>query len=181
MKNYKLLTDTISSLVPMDELVASFGFQKNRGGYINCPFHSEKTGSLKVWDDHWKCFGCGAYGDQISFVRLLLNLNFTEAVEYLNREFRLNLPGIDKPFTAREISQLERARRQHQEKNQIREQLTSRKHECFLFVLDIYNDLKKQMKENKPASPGDEPNELFTDALRRLGFIEFMLDELGGG
>src|SRR3990167_9271773 len=47
-------------------------------GFAKCPFHSEKTASLKVYKDHWYCFGCNEYGDTISFLIKIHNLTFQE-------------------------------------------------------------------------------------------------------
>ncbi len=50
-----------------------------------CPFHAEKTGSFNVNEANgrYKCFGCGAGGDVISFVRETEHVDFVEAVEKL--------------------------------------------------------------------------------------------------
>ena len=50
-----------------------------------CPFHSEKTPSFSVVDDDgfYHCFGCGAHGDAITFLREIDGLGFMEAVERL--------------------------------------------------------------------------------------------------
>ena len=50
-----------------------------------CPFHAEKTGSFNVNETNgrYKCFGCGAGGDVISFVRETEHVDFVEAVEKL--------------------------------------------------------------------------------------------------
>lgn len=44
---------------------------KVQKGKICCPFHDEKTPSLKVDKDTatFKCFGCGAYGTIVDFIR----------------------------------------------------------------------------------------------------------------
>ncbi|MCW5732341.1 MAG: DNA primase [Alphaproteobacteria bacterium] len=62
-----------------------------------CPFHNEKTPSFTVSDDKgfYHCFGCGAHGDAIEFVRRAEGLNFTEAVERLAGEAGLALPEPD--------------------------------------------------------------------------------------
>lgn len=59
-----------------------------------CPFHSEKTPSFSVVDDQgfYHCFGCGAHGDAISFLRETDGLEFMEAVERL-----AGLAGLDVP------------------------------------------------------------------------------------
>ena len=50
-----------------------------------CPFHSEKTPSFTVYpqDGSFYCFGCGAGGDAISFIRKRENLDYPDAVEFL--------------------------------------------------------------------------------------------------
>ena len=59
-----------------------------------CPFHDEKTPSFNVRPDKgfYHCFGCGAHGDAISFVREFDNLGFTEAVEELAKQAGLEVP-----------------------------------------------------------------------------------------
>ncbi|HEU5034444.1 MAG TPA: DNA primase [Mycobacteriales bacterium] len=53
-----------------------------------CPFHDEKTPSFNVntGNGFYKCFGCGAGGDLITFVREKEQLSFVEAVEVLARK-----------------------------------------------------------------------------------------------
>lgn len=48
-----------------------------------CPFHNESGGSFQVWEDRYKCFGCGAYGDIINFVQNREGVTFLEAIESL--------------------------------------------------------------------------------------------------
>ena len=57
----------------------------NPAGFVACPFHNEKTPSLKIYpDNRWHCFGaCGEGGDVIDFICKLRNLNFIEAVKFL--------------------------------------------------------------------------------------------------
>ncbi len=57
-----------------------------------CPFHNEKTPSFHVYDDHYHCFGCGAHGDAIEFLKAKSGLSFPEAVEQLASEAGLAVP-----------------------------------------------------------------------------------------
>ncbi|MBR2951927.1 MAG: DNA primase [Clostridia bacterium] len=73
-------TDTVA-------LISSYVTLKRTGANYTglCPFHSEKTGSFTVFGGkgNFYCFGCGAGGDAINFVRRIENLEFEEAVEFL--------------------------------------------------------------------------------------------------
>ena len=49
-----------------------------------CPFHGEKTASFTIFEDnHYKCFGCGEYGDAVDLVRHLYRFDFKEALRFL--------------------------------------------------------------------------------------------------
>jgi hypothetical protein len=56
-----------------------------RNGMMCCPFHKEKTPSLKVYynSNSWHCFGCGAGTSPLDFVMKKNNLDFKEAVNYV--------------------------------------------------------------------------------------------------
>ncbi len=59
-----------------------------------CPFHNERTPSFTVDRDKglYHCFGCGAGGDVIHFVRQIDRLEFPEAVEVLASRFGVTIP-----------------------------------------------------------------------------------------
>jgi DNA primase len=67
-----------------------------------CPFHGEKTPSFHVHPDRgfFKCFGCGAGGDVITFVSRLENLSFPEAVRLLARRAGVEIEA-ESPAAAR--------------------------------------------------------------------------------
>ena len=60
-----------------------------------CPFHNEKTPSFNILDDEgfYHCFGCGAHGDLISFIRNTENIGFVEAVEKISSLAGIKLPS----------------------------------------------------------------------------------------
>ncbi len=63
-----------------------------------CPFHSEKSGSLSVSAEKgvYYCFGCGAKGDVITFVREIEHLDFVGAVEVLAAKAGITLRYSDR-------------------------------------------------------------------------------------
>lgn len=84
-------------LVTTREVAELNDLHPNPGGFICCPFHDERTPSLKLYrDGGWKCFGCGKGGSVIDFTCLLYEVSPLEAVRQLNRDFRLGLP-LDSP------------------------------------------------------------------------------------
>lgn len=82
--------------IDLAELIGSRITLKKAGGNYKacCPFHDEKTPSFNVRPDKgfYHCFGCGAHGDAISFIREFDGLGFTDAVEELARRQGLEVP-----------------------------------------------------------------------------------------
>src|SRR3954471_4449738 len=79
--------------------------RKGGGGELpgRCPFHDERTPSfwLNPVKQLYYCFGCGAKGDLVSFVRETEGLDFAESIEWLAQRFNVPLeyeeasPGQD--------------------------------------------------------------------------------------
>jgi len=60
-----------------------------RGGFARCPFHEEKTGSLKYYkeDNHVYCFGaCKKRFDVVDIVQKIYGYTITDAVKFLNKK-----------------------------------------------------------------------------------------------
>lgn len=59
-----------------------------------CPFHSERTPSFHVYPNtqSYYCFGCGAGGDVITFIRTIENLDYIEAVRFLAQRSGMSMP-----------------------------------------------------------------------------------------
>ncbi len=82
--------------IDLGELIGSRITLKKAGANYKacCPFHDEKTPSFNVRPDKgfYHCFGCGAHGDAISFIREFEGLGFTEAVEELAKRAGMEVP-----------------------------------------------------------------------------------------
>lgn len=80
----------------IESIVSSYVQLKRAGRNLTglCPFHSEKTPSMVVYNDSqsFYCFGCGAGGDVISFIMRIENLDYPEAVRFLSEKVGLQLP-----------------------------------------------------------------------------------------
>lgn len=83
----------------IEELIGSYTQLKRAGRTYKglCPFHSEKTPSFIVYPDNqsFYCFGCGAGGDAITFVKKINNLDYVQAVKFLAGRAGMKLPEED--------------------------------------------------------------------------------------
>ena len=82
--------------VDIEEVISSHITLRRRGKTLVglCPFHNEKTPSFTVYPDtnSFYCFGCGAGGDVISFIRRIDNLDYVEAVKTVAQMAGMSMP-----------------------------------------------------------------------------------------
>lgn len=80
----------------IEQLIGGYTQLKRSGRNLTglCPFHSEKSPSFVVYTENqsFYCFGCGAGGDAITFVRRAENLDYLEAVRLLADRAGLPMP-----------------------------------------------------------------------------------------
>lgn len=86
---------------PLEEIVSQYATLKRAGSNMVCccPFHHEKTPSFTLYSSpsHYYCYGCGAGGDVITFIRQIENLDYVAAVEYLANRAGLPMPVSNGP------------------------------------------------------------------------------------
>ena len=89
LQELRLKTDVV-------DLISSYVSLKKRGNtYVGlCPFHNEKTPSFTVYENtqSFYCFGCGAGGDGVSFMRKIENLDYIDAVKVLAQRAGMQMP-----------------------------------------------------------------------------------------
>lgn len=82
--------------IDIETVISSHVNLKRRGKTLVglCPFHNEKTPSFTVYPESrsFYCFGCGAGGDVISFVRRIENLDYIEAVKAVAQMAGVSMP-----------------------------------------------------------------------------------------
>lgn len=85
----------------IEDVVSTYVTLRKRGNTSVglCPFHNEKTPSFTVYNDtqSFYCFGCGAGGDAIGFIKKIENLDYIDAVKLLAERAGLQMPqdGFD--------------------------------------------------------------------------------------
>lgn len=170
------LADQVKSLVTIQEVAEHYGFYPDRAGYICCPFHNEKTASLKLYSGQggFHCFGCGAGGSVIDFVMKLFDIPFRQAILRINADFALGLTW-DKPDPVARSAVLEARRREARRKEKL-EQLEE-KHRELATEHRYWWDVLKYFE---PTRDGFEVyiHPLYVEATRKQPYLEYLLDEL---
>ena len=161
----------IKESINMRDVFHKYGFEVNRGGFIICPFHEEKTASLKAYAEgaRWKCFGCGEGGDVISFVMKLFRLNFSQACVRIGNDF-----GITNSWEPQKLKS-ERIRFE-KEQLQKKKELEAYRKEYMLHV-NVHRILWQIRTEEAPKTINDPPSPEFVTALLSLDHIENWLEK----
>lgn len=87
----KEASDVIRTGVSSQQIAELYGYRVDRDGYISCPFHREKTPSLKLHKSGWYCYGCGKGGSVIDFVMQHDECTFIDAVKAIDQYLQLGL------------------------------------------------------------------------------------------
>ena len=127
---------------------------------------------MKV-DKRFHCFGCQEDGDVIDFVGKLFDLSPKRAAEKLAEDFGVRYEGLQTWQPQRRpsvISKLAAAQEYRKKENR-----------CYR-VLCEYLHLLRDWKEQYAPQPEDEDwHPLFCEALQKMDYVEYLLDELISG
>ena len=91
------LFETVKASVSVPDAAKMYELRPNHHGMVRCPFHDDRHPSLKLNEDYFYCFGCGATGDVIDLTARLFALSSYEAANKLAVDFGID---PDKPPSA---------------------------------------------------------------------------------
>ena len=159
------LFQTVKAAVSPRDAAEAYGLTVSRNGMTCCPFHKDKHPSLKLNEDYFFCFGCGASGDVIDFTGRLLGLPPYDAARKLAGDF-----GID-PETAPVPIQYPRLRQNQSRLDELR---------CRRAMTDYLHLQQRLVRMYAPKTPSSPFAAQFVAACQQrdrvMGLLE-MLDE----
>ena len=129
---------------------------------VRCPFHEDRTPSMKLYEDHFFCFGCGKHGDVINLVAELFAIPPYDAACKLADDFGVdtNVEIVHHP--AREELKVFR-------EDQLRCQR----------VLCAYLRLLTDWKQRYAPTDSDaEPDDRYVEACQMIDTIDYLTDLL---
>ena len=160
--------ESIKAAISVKQAAEHYGLKVNRNGMACCPFHNDRHPSLKLNEEYFFCFGCGAKGDVIDFVARLFDLSSYEAAQKLAADF-----GLDpKPPTAAALP-----KPKHPCIRQFREDEMM----CFRVLTDYLHLLEDWKVRYAPKTPDDALDDRFVEACQMLDYIEYLADILTVG
>lgn len=146
----------------------SYGIQVRHNGMCCCPFHGDKTPSMKV-DKRFHCFGCGEDGDVIDFAAKLFNLSRRDAALKLADDFGI-IYDRWKPDRKSNIKPPERKKSS--------EQIYRETEHSFYMTLANYREMLLDWKQTyTPKTIEEKWDDRFAEALYQLSRVEAIMDE----
>ena len=174
--NYNYFADEIKNRLTAADVLPFYGIQINKQGFANCPFHHEKTNSMKVYSGKggYHCFGCGANGDIITFVEEYFQISFKEAVKKLNDDFALGYP-LDGKIDHRKQLELSKVAFERERERKRQQQAEQAVKDRFYKALKQVAYLEQQMVLHRPADGDSPPDEQFIEALMNIDQARYQL------
>lgn len=151
--------ETVRNNITVKQAAELYGIDV-RGGMINCVFHNDKTPSLKLYEDHYHCFGCGAHGDAASLTAKITGMSQYDAAKQLCSAFGVVYTG-EKSF----IKQYARKETQREAEQRI-----------FRVLSDYYHMLCVFREKYAPSDSDAEIHPLFAESLTRQSELEYYCD-----
>lgn len=164
------LFEAVKDAVPMRAAAEHYGIEVKRNGMACCPFHDDKTPSLKLYERRFHCFGCQEDGDVIDFIGRLFDISPKKAAEKIAEDFGVRYDGLkawDSQKRPSVISKLSAAQEYREKESR-----------CYNALCNYFHLLRDWKEQYSPESTDEDWHPLFVEALQRTDYIEFLLDEL---
>ena len=160
------LFESVKAAATARQAAEHYGLKIGQGNMVCCPFHADRTPSMKLNEDYFYCFGCGAHGDVIDLVARLFNLSSYDAAKKLAYDFGID---PDKPPAAAAL----RKPKYPLAKAFQREEL-----HCQRVLCDYLQLLERWKVQCAPKTPEDTVDDRFVEACQMLDYIEDLTDIL---
>lgn len=138
-----------------------------RNDMVSCLFHDERTPSMKLYDDHFYCFGCGKHGDVTDMVSELFGISSKEAAEKIAHDFGISYDNQHGEYTPNKESIIAKIRR---EQDKVKE------NHVYTVLCNYLHLLRDWRTEYAPKSADEPLNPLFIKALIETDYIDYLLD-----
>jgi hypothetical protein len=156
--------EIVKQSVTIREAAERYGIEVKRGGMACCPFHDDKNPSMKLNEEYFYCFGCGATGDVIDLTARLYNLSPKEAAEKLAQDFGLIYDSQAPP------------RRNYVRQKTETQKFKENRDHAFRVLTDYFHLLRKWEMGYTPKTPEEPMHPRFLEAVQQKDYIGYLLD-----
>lgn len=165
----------IKERVRIEDVCAIYGVHPLKNSFALCPFHGEKTPSLRIYKDSgtFHCFGCGEHGDVIAFTQKLFGLSFGDTLQKIDADFGL---GIFDNLTFEEVRRAHYRHKAFEAAQERRKREKKLADKAYWDAFEEWKRLDDNRRIYKPNSPNEELHPLFVESLQKLTHQEYLVD-----
>jgi len=160
------LFESVKAAATVRQAAEHYGLKIGQGNMVCCPFHADRTPSMKLNEDYFYCFGCGTSGDVIDLVAKLFNLSSYDAAKKLAYDFGID---PDKPPAAAAL---------RKPKYPLVKAFQKEELHCQRILYDYLHLLERWKMQYAPKTPEDTLDDRFVEACQMLDYIEDLTDIL---
>lgn len=161
-----VLFKQIIQTVRVTEAAKYYGLEISSNLMTHCLFHHDRDPSMKLDDNIFYCFGCGANGNVIDLTARLFHLSSYQAAQKLAQDFGID---PDKPPAAMAL----------QKPDYVKMKAFGEKELYCRHVLCEYLDLLNHWKrQHTPQTPQNPLDKRFVEACQMLDSVEYLADLL---
>ena len=161
--------EAVKNTIPVPDAAAQYGMEISKNGMTLCPFHDDRNPSMKLNDDYYYCFGCGADGDVIDLTAALCGVNKYDAARKLAQDF-----GVDYEILHPNIEVVQR-------KYADRKRQAEQERKVFIALTVRLYLLRDWIVRYAPKTPDEELDPWFVEACHELYRVEYLVDVLCTG
>lgn len=167
--------ETVKEMVSTREAASYYGIRVNHNGMACCPFHNDKTPSMKI-DKRYYCFGCQETGDVIDFVGKLYGLNALESAKRIASDLGIAIPD----YHVKTMNDFSKpvVKSEEQRKRELQKVFENWVKKTTDLLLDYNLLLQEWELLYKPENADSFWHARFCEALMNKSKIDFFIDQL---
>ena len=158
--------EAVKRMVSVTVAAEDCSLEVNSAGMVRCPFHEDHTPSMKLYMDHFYCFGCGKHGDVIDLIAGLAGITPYEAALNLAEAYHVDVENLP---DQRPVDLAAKAELKRFQEDQLR---------CQRILCEYLRLLAGWKQRYAPPEPYAEPDDRFVEACQMIDTIDYLTDLL---
>ncbi len=159
------LFEGVKSVVSVPQAAKMYGLEVMRMGMVCCPFHEDKHPSLKLNEDYFYCFGCGAAGDVIALIAKLFGLSNYQSAQKLAYDLAVDSDMLQPVMESKAVWQRQKELSQMEQRYQ-------------RLLCDYLHLLERWQREYAPINLTVELDDRFVAACQMVNYVRYLADIL---
>ena len=180
MIDLNVVRDIIKNSLTLEQIIEYYLGQPAQNHRWKCPIHNGNNFNFGVNGKRtWRCFKCGANGDEIQFVMQVFNLSYYNAINKIVSDFNIPIASADTKEIERQIKLREQQKKKDLERAKAMKKFELKLYDILIKLRDKYiNVINKLSKQNLSIESSYNYITNFIKAEKNLKTIELYISIL---